>query len=281
MLISKLPLLEQTTSQKILFNKTKLIQENSNCAGLEKTCRQTNALKAKRQLSIMKQFIECKKQITTQNDESISKRGHVTKSQSDCMIIEKLQQEFEQKYQEQVKISEDLKLENVKLKMQLDEQEQQIIYLKLLNNDLRYQIENSTLAQQLKKLESEYKDTYRRMDDTLRKAIDENYESQIKMKNLSIKSQQLEQFTVSVTIMNQFSLRQQLTCKLCRKELQNTITVIPCAHNYCQRCVSGYVGRCFACNDDSVVQATYHNEYIGDLINMYKIFENIMNILKT
>ncbi|CAD8079774.1 unnamed protein product [Paramecium primaurelia] len=273
MLISKLPLLDQTTSQKILFTKTKITYENSNCIGLEKAYRQTNALKPKRQLSIIKQSNDCKKQITTQNDESISKRIHVVKSQSECQIIEKIQQEFEQKYQEQVRIQEDLKLENVKLKMQLEEQEQQIIYLKLINNDLRYQIDNSTLAQQLKKLDLEYKDTYRRMDDTLRKAIDENYESQIKMKNLSIKSQQLEQFT--------FSLRQQLTCKFCRKELQNTITVIPCAHNYCQKCVSGYIGRCFACNDDSMVQATYHNEYISDLINMYKIFENIMNILKT
>ncbi|CAD8193833.1 unnamed protein product [Paramecium octaurelia] len=273
MLISKLPLLEQATSQKALFNKTKINYEISNSLSVEKAYRQTNALKSKRQLSIIKQSNESKKQIPTQNDESILKRIQATKSQSDCQIFEKLQQEFEQKYQEQVRISEDLKLENVKLKMQLEEQEQQIIYLKLINSDLRYQIDNSTLAQQLKKLELEYKDTYRRMDDTLRKAIDENYESQIKMKNLQIKSQQLEQFT--------FSLRQQLTCKFCRKELQNTITVIPCAHNYCQRCVSGYVGRCFACNDDSVVQATYHNEYISDLINMYKIFENIMIILKT
>ncbi|CAD8127985.1 unnamed protein product [Paramecium sonneborni] len=274
MQISKLPLLDQTlSSQKILPSKTKINNENPNGVSVQKGYRQPNVLNTRRQLSIMKQTTEGKKLITIQNDEPIQKRVNAGKSQSEGQIIEKLHQEFDQKYQEQVRIIEDIKSENVKLKMQLEEQEQQIIYLKLINNDLRQQIDNSSLAQQLKKLEIEYKDTYRRMDDTLRKAIDENYESQIKLKNLSIKQQQLEQFT--------FSLRQQLTCKFCKKELQNTITVIPCAHNYCQRCVSGYLGRCFACNDENRVQATYHNEYISDLINMYKIFENIMNILKT
>ncbi|CAD8206285.1 unnamed protein product [Paramecium octaurelia] len=271
MLINKLPLLEQTQSPKP-SHKTKLHFENTSYLQGEKFYKQPLVQKQKRQLSIMKSQNEIKKQIQSITDDSVSKRIQQSKQQQEFQTVDKLQLEFESKYQEQNRAIEDLKLENIKLKMQLEEQEQQIIYLKIINSDLRQQIEISSTDIQIKKIEQEYKDTYRRMDETLRKAIDENYESQIKMKNLQIKSQQLEQFT--------FMFKQQLTCKFCRKELHNTITVIPCAHNYCQRCVSGYVGRCFACNDDNKVQATYHNEYMSDLINMYKIFENILSLLR-
>ncbi|CAK57201.1 unnamed protein product (macronuclear) [Paramecium tetraurelia] len=241
MLINKLPLLEQTQSPKP-SHKTKLHFENTSYLQGEKFYKQPLVQKQKRQLSIMKSQTEIKKQIQSITDDSVSKRMQQSKQQQEFQSVDKLQLEFESKYQEQNRTIEDLKLENIKLKMQLEEQEQQIIYLKIINSDLRQQIEISSTDIQIKRIEQEYKDTYRRMDETLRKAIDENYESQIKMKNLQIKSQQLEQFT--------FMFKQQLTCKFCRKELHNTITVIPCAHNYCQRCVSGYVGRCFACNDD-------------------------------
>ena len=59
-----------------------------------------------------------------------------------------------------------------------------------------------------------------------------------KPKNLNLQQDLHKQLEVMRS--SRLHMRRSLECKLCNKMLQGTVTVIPCAHNYCHDCKKGY-----------------------------------------
>lgn len=65
-------------------------------------------------------------------------------------------------------------------------------------------------------------------------------------------------------------MHKQIMCKLCNKEIQEAVTVIPCAHSYCKGCRRGYLGKCYICGDEQRVEATYINMFMNQMRELYK-----------
>ena len=54
-------------------------------------------------------------------------------------------------------------------------------------------------------------------------------------------------------------LKENTLCDYCGKALRSAVTNIPCGHNYCQECKSGYLKECKKC-PGTKREAVYRNE---------------------
>ncbi|CAD8123332.1 unnamed protein product [Paramecium sonneborni] len=261
------------------INKTSLKYDLALLGQSERLIKQTQIAPPKRQRSIMKQQLFLKTQIQNSslnksNEDFLLKKHNQnqTSIQEQLIMKDLLIQEYEKKYKDQINISQQLTCQVEQQKEIIDQLQLQINHLKLYNTDLKKQIDNSTLHQQCNEKQQEYKYQLKRLDEILRQTMDQNYTNQQKIKDFELKSQKLK--------LQSNELKYHIICKNCNAQIKKAVTLIPCAHTFCSKCIGNFKGQCFVCLDQSKVTATYSNDYITDLAQIYQTLESLINVIQ-
>ncbi|CAD8196203.1 unnamed protein product [Paramecium octaurelia] len=261
------------------INKTSLKYDLALLGQSERLIKQPQIAPQKRQRSIIKQQLFLKTQISNSslnksNEDFLLKKQsqNQTSFQEQLIMKDLIIQEYEKKYRDQISVCQQLSCQVEQQKELIDQLQLQINHLKLYNLDLKKQVENSVLHQQCNQKQQEYKDQLRRFDEILRQTMDQNYTTQQKIKDFELKSQKLKQ--------QSNDLKYHIICRNCNAQIKNAVTLIPCAHTFCNRCISNFKGQCFVCLDQSKVTATYANDYITDLAQIYQTLESLIGVIQ-
>lgn len=75
-------------------------------------------------------------------------------------------------------------------------------------------------------------------------------------------------------------MKNYILCKYCNSELREPVTVIPCAHSYCQSCRKGYMKECYICGPEMEIEASYVNRFLIPILELYKKNCEIKELLK-
>lgn len=63
-------------------------------------------------------------------------------------------------------------------------------------------------------------------------------------------------------------------------ELKESVTIIPCGHNYCLGCKKGYHKDCMQCKGKIKIEAVYRNELMDDIIGIITSIRQVVELVK-
>ncbi|CAD8116938.1 unnamed protein product [Paramecium sonneborni] len=175
-----------------------------------------------------------------------------------------------------------LKTEHENLKITYSKQEsllQQLInenaQLKNLNVELKNQIDD--LKINIKRYQQNDEAAYQQYLSNQQELIIKELKSKINQlsEKLIIMEKQANQPANHLIYVNEIQslcldLKRHLECKYCGKELKDPVTLIPCAHSYCKACRKGYSNDCFLCGKELKLEAVYLNQFMIDMMALYK-----------
>ncbi|CAD8063731.1 unnamed protein product [Paramecium primaurelia] len=180
---------------------------------------------------------------------------------------------WEQKYHEKEKECQELQEKNQEQQKLMEQLERKFLSLKLAYESLQEEKQENdvlNIKKQMNSLEMELKEQLHRAEQQLWRTQEQNSLIQDKFKQFEQKAKLLQQQTIH--------LHQALLCKYCGKLVNDAVTIIPCAHTYCGTCNKGYQKKCFLCGDEAKIEATYYNQFMSEIINMYDTFQTIVQI---
>lgn len=78
----------------------------------------------------------------------------------------------------------------------------------------------------------------------------------------------------------QESVNQCFKCNFCNGLIQQAVTVIPCGHNYCQKCENGYKGKCNTCGPKVKIEAVYKNELMDEILSVFQQISGLVPLFQ-
>ncbi|CAK69774.1 unnamed protein product (macronuclear) [Paramecium tetraurelia] len=184
--------------------------------------------------------------------------------------------QFNQKEHEKLKTDyENLKIEYSKQESLVQQLMNENGLLKSLNADLKNQVDD--LKINIKRYQQNDEAAYQQYLSNQQELIIKELKSKINQlsEKLILKEKQESQPANYLLYVNEIQslcldLKRHLECKYCGKELKDPVTLIPCAHSYCKGCRKGYSNDCFLCGKELKLEAVYLNQFMIDMMALYK-----------
>ncbi|CAD8093459.1 unnamed protein product [Paramecium primaurelia] len=199
----------------------------------------------------------------------------ILRSAMQSQMIERDMQLNQKDYDKLKTDYENLKIEHFKQESLVQQLINENTLLKNLNNDLKNQVDD--LKINIKRYQQNDEAVYQQYLSNQQEQIIKELKSKINQlsEKLILKEKQATQPANYLVFVNEIQslcldLKRHLECKYCGKELKDPVTLIPCAHSYCKGCRKGYSNDCFLCGKELKIEAVYLNQFMIDMMALYK-----------